>query len=791
MIATLSFRHKLVWYTLLLCSTAGCKPADMQSADMQSADMQSLVEQCAVSSSLATSITFTPDDSICGGYFEPEPEQKYQEDVNFSADESNINARSGMSYLQGHTHVAYKNASLFADKLCLQQDKNIAVVKGNAKFSRNEEVIFADSILWDIKNHAYLQNASFKIPMPSTNLKTAWGSAKSISVSDDKIDLISSSYSICSPNNPIWRLDAGSLSLDKTAQQGYATNVLFRLYEAPVFYLPVLYFPLGKERQSGFLYPKIGYSNTGKMTLKVPYYFNLAPNYDAIVTASYYGSRGFALQKYSRFLTEKSAGSLHFMEWLGDKEFRDFKTDFTNTFATDDSAGVAELSNALMEAPDNRRFVYYSQTYEPLDFLKLSLKYAWLSDDYMRSDFDEVRELLPERRLPRFLNATLDRKNIWVNFTWAEDDILQPLGKTILKGLFSSQPDLYMRRSFYNDAGFSFKQQLQVLGFAPATDIDLSSDFDIEGFRTLYEAQLGYANRSISHSLQATLGVYARWYDWHQSSSDFLFGDSADILTPWLTVDNKWHFTNSRGLFVTPRLLFKYAPYKNQDDLPLLDAGYNASNYSRLFSINRFTGADRFGDTSSFVFGLENKIVSPTTGLVTAMLNIGKSYDMHLHKTCLGGNCELDEQSTQHWSDWVVAANVLGANSSWVLDWAVDHKLQQTDNLYLALEYQKDTKLYYHYAKLIDPYDATLVKNKILGYSYEAALSRSWSAFGDFEYDTSEHNFFNYVAGLKYKSCCLDVKIGLKRHYSGVNGYGKTQYNNSVVFEFALPGLGS
>ncbi len=794
MISILRYRHKLIWRALLLLLYCGFAVTSFASAVYSSADLKILSDKCPtfeVGGKSAKQLKFIPDNSICGGHFKTGPQLKYQEDIDFSADTLNINAKTSISNLQGNTHVAYKNASLFADQICLSRESNkdTAFVEGNVKFSHNQTVIFADSILWDIKNNAYLQNASFQMSMPNTNLKTAWGHAQSITISQNKIALINSSYNICSPNNHIWYFDAGTLNIDKTAHQGYATNVLFRLYGAPIFYMPVLYFPLDKSRYSGFLYPKIGYSNASKVILKIPYYFNLAPNYDAIVSAGYYGNRGFFYQQYSRFLTEKSSGSLRFMGWANDKEFGSFKTDFASTFLLDKSTDTANQLANLSQSSNNRRFLYYQQSYKPIDTLTLALKYAWLSDDYMRIDFDEVSDLLLTRRAPRFLKAIFDHEDIFVNLTWSQDEILQPLGKTILKGLFRAEPELYIKHSVYNDFGFGFKQQLQVLKFEPATDIDLSNNFNIEGLRTLYQPQLEYTNRIASHSLKVQLGAHALWYNFDSLAEGG--NNSYNIFMPWLSIDQKWHFTNNKQFFMTPRLLFKYVPYKAQDYLPILDAGYNSGSYTKLFSINRFTGYDRFGDTTSFIFGLENKIVSPVTGLVKAMFNLGKSYDFQLHKTCLGSDCVLDEQAFQHWSDWVIAANIFGDNSSLALDWAMDNKLQQTKSLYLALAYQHYSKLYYHYARIMNPYDLLLQTNKIVGAEHDTVLNKNWSVFGNFEYDTSGDNFFNYIAGFKYKSCCLDLKFGVKRNYSGTDGYSKANYKNSIVFEFALPGLGS
>ena len=39
-------------------------------------------------------------------------------------------------------------------------------------------------------------------------------------------------------------------------------------------------FPVKKERKSGFLVPTYGTTSQGGLDISLPYYFNLAPNYD-------------------------------------------------------------------------------------------------------------------------------------------------------------------------------------------------------------------------------------------------------------------------------------------------------------------------------------------------------------------------------------------------------------------------------------------------------------------------------------------------------------------------------
>src|SRR6185312_17497480 len=47
-----------------------------------------------------------------------------------------------------------------------------------------------------------------------------------------------------------------------------------------------------------------------------------------------------------------------------------------------------------------------------------------------------------------------------------------------------------------------------------------------------------------------------------------------------------------------PRLFYVYAPYHNQNQIPIFDTALADFNYPQLFTENRFVGGDRFGDAN-------------------------------------------------------------------------------------------------------------------------------------------------------------------------------------------------
>ncbi len=90
-------------------------------------------------------------------------------------------------------------------------------------------------------------------------------------------------------------LQASSIDLDTAKSEGVGRHVVMRFKDVPIFYTPYISFPVGDERKSGVLFPNFGHSTSNGYQLQVPYYFNLALNYDLTMTPGILSARGVQL----------------------------------------------------------------------------------------------------------------------------------------------------------------------------------------------------------------------------------------------------------------------------------------------------------------------------------------------------------------------------------------------------------------------------------------------------------------------------------------------------------------
>ncbi|MEE8108074.1 MAG: putative LPS assembly protein LptD, partial [Gammaproteobacteria bacterium] len=138
----------------------------------------------------------------------------------------------------------------------------------------------------------------------------ARGSADEIIISEGQLHLEDIVYTTCPEGNNDWTLRAKSLEIDQEEGWGKARNVQIRFGKIPVFYFPYLSFPVTDKRRSGLLLPTIGSTERSGTEFGLPYYWNIAPNYDVTYTPLFMSSRGWQHNADFRYLSPRSHGTI-------------------------------------------------------------------------------------------------------------------------------------------------------------------------------------------------------------------------------------------------------------------------------------------------------------------------------------------------------------------------------------------------------------------------------------------------------------------------------------------------
>lgn len=98
-------------------------------------------------------------------------------------------------------------------------------------------------------------------------------------------------FTVCDSSDPAWMFAAKDLVIEV---DGYAKgrNGVFYLADLPVFFTPVLFYPVKQERKSGFLMPEFGFSDKRGAEVSIAWYWAMARNQDMTFYLDYLSELG-------------------------------------------------------------------------------------------------------------------------------------------------------------------------------------------------------------------------------------------------------------------------------------------------------------------------------------------------------------------------------------------------------------------------------------------------------------------------------------------------------------------
>ena len=232
----------------------------------------------------------------CGGrYIDPlanEPQDVEPEESDIKATAANTEMKGNIVLLKGGVEVQQGYRQLRGNEATLNREERSGTLSGDIELREPGVLLKGDEAEFFSKTgEATLQNSQFILHDQHIR-----GTA--LELNRDEYGLIhihEGNISYCAPGEHDWAIRADEMELDLEEGLGTAKGARLDVAGVPIFYSPWLRFPLDDRRRTGFLWPDIGNDSSGGVDIAAPFYFNLAPNYDALYAPRFIEERGLLM----------------------------------------------------------------------------------------------------------------------------------------------------------------------------------------------------------------------------------------------------------------------------------------------------------------------------------------------------------------------------------------------------------------------------------------------------------------------------------------------------------------
>lgn len=736
-----------------------------------------------------------------------------------SAKASRYEQEQQVATLAGDVVLRQGGMQVESQEANLHQLENRGELKGNVRFRDNGLLMVGDKADLQLDNgQVQVDNAEFVM-----HQSHARGSALYAKRGDDAIiRLKDGTYTTCEPGSNAWQVKGNTVTLNPATGLGYATNATLRVKDIPVLYTPFIYFPIDDRRQSGFLAPSISTSSDTGFAITTPYYFNLAPNYDATLYPRYMAKHGLQTEGEFRYLTRSSEGQVY-GSYLKDTD---------------------PEHEGEPEATDNR-WLYGWKNRSGLDSrLMAEVDYTRISDPYYFQDLDTDLGI----NKPTYVNQQGRLTYRGDDFTAALNMQAYQLATVSDVTPYNRLPQLTVNGALpYHPGGLDFTYDTEAVRFERSFDDNTYFDIDDNGnqtnFRTRPDVNIFGLARANGNRYNLAPGIalpmtqswgfltpavryYYTQYDLDldtqgenqiaQSGGNYDSSPSRSV--PLFSLDSGLYFDRTSNLFgeggkqtLEPRAKYLYVPYRDQSDIPVFDTGEYTFSYSSLWRDNRFTGADRIGDANQVALGVTSRFIEPN-GFERANVSLGELFYFRDREVQLPGlEDDLPDDATTSRSPYALAG-MYRFNRDWRVngEYNWDPVLHHTDSGSVMFHYQPEAEpgkivnLGYRYRDNVRVYDPNLGRFTYNSDDYKIdqhdisfiwPIVPQWSAIARWQFDYNKSRTLEAFGGFEYDNCCWKLRL-ISRYWlkSEDDVYYTSQSSEAdrgIFLQIVLKGLGN
>ncbi|MDR2678449.1 MAG: LPS-assembly protein LptD [Zoogloeaceae bacterium] len=685
---------------------------------------------------------------------------------------------------EGSVVVRQADSTLHADRLTYFPLEDEIEAEGHVRLIRPDTVVNGTYLrLKTAAQLGYLDDAVYQIsreiavdtsddaPTPSlmealpalpTRRSTAYGQARRIHFEgENHYRVEAGSYTTCKPGEWDWYAKSEEITLDYDQEAGKAKDATLYFKDVPILYAPRLSFPLNNARKSGFLAPTFASSTKTGFDLTLPYYWNIAPNYDATLTPRVMSKRGLQF-----------GGEMRYRNWFTESEFQ-----------------AEILKDRQFE---DRRYAYNLRHRQDLGKgFATYIDWNGVSDDAYFTDLSSRVVETSKRQLPREFNLYYNRS--WLNATLQtlRYQTLNPGDETRIGEPYFIAPRLSFTANAPEWKGLDFSTIGQYTHFVDPNRQQAYWNGK-EGQRLVLYPQLAYHFIRPGYYIRPKIGLHSTQYRLKQRGYDLPETLSRNL--PVFSLDAGMTFERDarwggRDWLQTlePRLFYLRIPHKDQSQFPNFDTGLADFNFAQMFSENRFSGYDRVNNANQLTAALTTRLIDPKTGAERMRVMVGQRYYFTSLKIGLPGE-DLDKN---RYSEFLAAFSGQVRQHTYV-DAAMEYDFDKSaaSRITLAGRYQpahgKVLSVAYRYNR--QPEEGAYVYRdtmKQIDLAGQWQLSGRWNAVGRYNYAFDSSRLVEGIAGVEYNAGCWVARFVAQRLETTAG-----DPNTSIFFQLELNDFG-
>lgn len=675
--------------------------------------------------------------------------------IDIRADKVNINNTTSAQFT-GNVVINTEQMQLSASSALINKQSGQLNAEGPLVYEDPFTRVESNGLFADLNNyHIDLMGADYQLTQ-----QLGRGGAAQLSARENSIELLNASFTTCPSDKPFWSIEASTISLSKTEGWGETYNAVLRILDTPVIYIPYFTFPIDDRRKSGLLAPTLSSSERYGLELITPFYWNIAPNYDATITPRYMSKKGVQLNTEFRYLTPQHSGlfAVEFLEkddsepelkerflvhWQQNSYFNEnWRASIDITNVSDDNY-LTDLTSHYGNATDTQ--LYRTGT---LDYLGEQWTAQLKVQNFeVLGDHTEAYAALPQ------IAWQTTEAVKWQGLDWSLQGEFSHFRNDNLTITDASRLHIEPKASYgISDTAWSFYSEASLL-------------------HSYYQQDGDFQNTSFENTVTRTLPKLRMHAQMNlERATMFVVDDGIQTLEP--------------------QLQYLYVPKKDQENIGLYDTTKMQDDFSGLFREQRFSGVDRIAQANQFTIGATTRIFD-NKNLERFNLSIGQIIYLDsnvkptkqnpLNKT--NYNALFAAESMIHWHRrWYLSAGI-----------QYDADTKQLIQSHATIDYKGDNnqlvQLNHRYANDVSGYEIDQI-----GFFTSVPLNQQWQFIASYHRDLVAKRSTELFAGLQYESCCWAIQLtGNRQIETDLNktiNQDDAQFDSSIRLNFILKGLG-